>query len=121
MYAFDDIAAVESTLNRLMALTPDEEASTKAVRPLVAAMPRQPGSREVRYMHLLCGPIGGGARGTEETTPAAAEARSENVLAERIGELEQQMQALQSMISRLEARLKDQPAHPEHSGNGSAG
>ena len=121
MYAFDDIASVESTLNRLMALTPDDEASTKGVRPLVAAMPRQPGSREVRYVHLLSGPIGMGARSTEEGIRGAAEARSEGLLAERIAELEQQMQALQSMISRLEARLQNQPAHPEGSDSGSTG
>lgn len=121
MYTFDDIASVESTLNRLMVVAPDEEGSTKGVRPLVAAIPRQPGSREVRYMHLLCGPIGTGVRTTEEGIRGGPEAPPEGVLAERIAELEQQMQTLQSMISRLEARLQNQPTHPEGSGNGSTG
>src|SRR3569623_1583867 len=57
MYSFDDIAAVESTLNRLMSPVADEQ-TAKSDRPLVAAAPRQPGSREVRYLHLLNGPVG---------------------------------------------------------------
>ena len=62
MHSFDDNAAVTATLERLAAR---EE-------PLLVLMPRQPGSREARWMHLLSGPVeigsmqgsngGGGAR-----------------------------------------------------------
>ncbi len=48
MYNFDDLAAVIATLNRL-ASRADETG------PLVAILPRQPGSREARYTHLLSG------------------------------------------------------------------
>ena len=43
MFAFDDLAQLQSTLERLAAR---EE-------PLVTALPRQPGSRELRWSHLL--------------------------------------------------------------------
>src|SRR6202034_1977438 len=47
MYSFDDNAAVMTTLERLAAR---EE-------PLTVLMQRQPGSREARWMHLLCGAV----------------------------------------------------------------
>jgi uncharacterized protein YceH (UPF0502 family) len=46
LYDFDDLAAVESCLNRLMEWQPD---------PLVTRLPRQAGYKEVRYAHLLAG------------------------------------------------------------------
>jgi hypothetical protein len=58
LYTFDDIAAVNSTLERLASRPqPDDNAETPdATGPLVVILPRQPGSRESRYMHLLGGP-----------------------------------------------------------------
>jgi hypothetical protein len=47
MYAFDDNAAVLSVLERLAGR---EE-------PLTQLMQRQPGAREARWVHLLCGPV----------------------------------------------------------------
>lgn len=46
LYDFDDLAAVEACLNRLMEWQPD---------PLVTKLPRQAGYKEVRYAHLLSG------------------------------------------------------------------
>ena len=46
MHSFDDLAGVQSTLDRLAA----REA------PLVAVLPKAPGSREARWMHLLGDP-----------------------------------------------------------------
>jgi uncharacterized protein YceH (UPF0502 family) len=45
MYAFDDLEAVHSALHLLMRREP----------PLVKILPRQPGTKESRYMHLLSG------------------------------------------------------------------
>jgi len=117
MYSFDDIAAVESTLNRLMSSV-DEERSAGSPRPLVAALQRQPGSREVRYMHLLSGSAGETLKSTDSVGSGAAQAAPRGELAIRIAELEQQMQALQAMISRLEERLQSQSHPPSHSENG---
>lgn len=45
MYHFDDLGEVQSTLQRLANREPS----------LVKILPRQPGTKESRYMHLLCG------------------------------------------------------------------
>jgi uncharacterized protein len=45
MYAFEDLDAVHSALNLLMRRDP----------PLVKVLPRQPGTKESRYLHLLAG------------------------------------------------------------------
>ena len=45
MHKFDDLGVVHSTLQRLMHRNP----------PIVKVVPRQPGTKEVRYAHLLCG------------------------------------------------------------------
>jgi len=55
MYAFQDLQEVETVL----------EVMLEAERPLVAKLPRQPGTKETRYAHLL-----GGA--PEHPAPAAA-------------------------------------------------
>lgn len=118
MYAFDDIAAVESTLARLMASPSVDEGQPWGLRPLVVALSRQAGSREVRYMHLLGGSPAGAGRIAEPAGPAAAEPDPHRgALAERIRELEGQMQALQSMMNRLEERLRSQADPSEDSPN----
>jgi uncharacterized protein len=45
MFAFEDLEAVHSALNHLMRRDP----------PLTKVLPRQPGTKESRYMHLLSG------------------------------------------------------------------
>lgn len=45
MHTFDDLSAVQSSLQHLMKRDP----------PLVHALPRQPGTKETRYGHLLSG------------------------------------------------------------------
>jgi len=106
MYSFDDIAGVESTINRLMSSPEVQESSTNGIRPLVEALPRQPGSREIRYMHLLCGTIQQDTRYSESATSSPVPPKEE--LAARIAELEMHMESLQSMMRRLEERLQNQ-------------
>jgi uncharacterized protein YceH (UPF0502 family) len=52
LYTFDDLAAVQSTLERL-ATRPIADATSSETGPLTTVLPRQPGSREARYAHLL--------------------------------------------------------------------
>ncbi|GGA74352.1 hypothetical protein GCM10011507_27190 [Edaphobacter acidisoli] len=52
LYTFDDLAAVQATLDRLAARNNGEEDPAKT-GPLTVQLPRQPGSREARYAHLL--------------------------------------------------------------------
>src|ERR1700693_2497930 len=47
MHKFDDLGIVQSTLQRLMKREP----------PLAKMLPRQPGMKEARYAHLLCGEL----------------------------------------------------------------
>jgi uncharacterized protein YceH (UPF0502 family) len=47
LHSFDELSDVHSTLQRLMQRTP----------PLVAILPRQPGTKEARYTHLFFGSI----------------------------------------------------------------
>ncbi len=56
LYTFDDLAAVQSTLERMAARTTTNEAGNQATGPLTTILPRQPGSREARYAHLLGAP-----------------------------------------------------------------
>jgi uncharacterized protein len=74
LYSFEDLEGVESTLHRLAELG------------MVKKLPRQAGSRESRYAHLLAGDV----EFDEETTPAAAPRGSSNTdgHAERIAALE---------------------------------
>jgi hypothetical protein len=124
MYAFDDTAAVESTLARLMSTSPDDGEQARGLRPIVTALPRQPGSREVRYAHLLSGPVSEAARPTRMTgaSPDTLQSTDEDaLLAQRMKELESDMEALRAMVTRLQARLDAQSKQEDSEPNGSTG
>jgi uncharacterized protein YceH (UPF0502 family) len=60
MFRFDDIAAVQSALERMAGRTAEtDQAGSGQVGtgPLAVQLARQPGSRESRYAHLLGGPV----------------------------------------------------------------
>jgi uncharacterized protein YceH (UPF0502 family) len=98
MYSFDDNAAVSATLERLAAR---EES-------LTVLMPRQPGSREARWMHLLSGAVEMGVvagAGTTDSSPFD-ELRARN---ERKGggqDILQRVEVLEELVRSLEERLK---------------
>jgi uncharacterized protein len=120
LYSFDGLDAVESTLNRLMApaLHADEPSgppsTTQELRPLVAVLPRRPGSREARYMHLLGGPaIDGQIEVTARTSghesirphdPPTGEA-PEPGMARRLSALETEVAELRATIAQMKARM----------------
>jgi uncharacterized protein len=88
MYRFEDLDQVVSALQQLMQREP----------PLVAMLARVPGTKEVRYAHLLSGPV-------EEWQPsAAAPVRPEDL---RLAELEQQVRTLQSEIAVLKEQFAE--------------
>jgi uncharacterized protein YceH (UPF0502 family) len=90
MHKFDDLGIALSTLQRLMKREP----------PLVALLPRQPGTKEARYAHLLSGEV-------EITEPEAVKAPAPDVVkdSDRIKRLEEQVAALQSEVSDLKQEL----------------
>ncbi len=92
LYAFDDLAAVESCLDRLMKWEP---------QPLVVKLPRQPGARESRYAHLLSGELVAPVT-TAEPRPFE---RQESV-ADRLARLEAEVEALRDTVLRLELEFR---------------
>jgi uncharacterized protein YceH (UPF0502 family) len=90
LHRFEDLTDVQSTLQKLM--TREE--------PLAKVLPRQPGTKEARYAHLLCG-----YKPEWEATVAVSEARVESsVDDERIVRLEEEVAALRREM----ADLKDE-------------
>ncbi len=80
MHSFDELASVQSTLDRMAARE----------TPLVSALPRTPGSREVRWTHLL---------GDPATQPIPSPAAPASALEDRV-------RALEDRLAQLETRLE---------------
>jgi uncharacterized protein YceH (UPF0502 family) len=86
LHAFDDLDAVESTLNRLAEWQPE---------PLAARLPKSPGTREARYAHLLSGPVETVAQ------PETAVPRSPD----RLEKLEVEVAELREAVEELKQQL----------------
>ncbi|HXR97710.1 MAG TPA: YceH family protein [Terriglobales bacterium] len=80
MYDFTELDEVMRVLHQLLEHDP----------PLAAMLARQPGTKESRYAHLLCGAVA--AESAPQWEPAAGAARS---LSERVAELEARIEALE--------------------------
>jgi uncharacterized protein YceH (UPF0502 family) len=87
MHRFEDLEAVQSSLQKLMQREP----------PLVVMLPRQPGTKESRYAHLLSGEIDVG----ELASGRAAAAPADHGDRERIVRLEERVADLQRDFSDL--------------------
>lgn len=99
MHKFDEIGDVLAGLQKLMERQP----------PLVAVLPRQPGTKESRYAHLLSGELEAGA--FAQAAPAAPFARRETGEdaghEERIGRLESAVAELRSELAELKKKFDD--------------
>lgn len=85
MYPFETLEDVDSTLQRLMEREP----------PLAAALARQPGTKESRYMHLFSGePSEATVRPPTRTAPGESDTS-------RIQALENELSSLRSQVSEL--------------------
>jgi uncharacterized protein YceH (UPF0502 family) len=99
LYSFDDLAAVQSTLERLAARTSSTEADSG---PLTTILPRQPGSREARYAHLL------GVTPETHNVQYATEPRSTSATStttKSLAELEAEIATLVQTVETLQARV----------------
>ncbi len=90
MYRFDDLQ-VQSTLQRLAQREPS----------VVKMLPRQPGTKEARYAHLLSGDVQIHA---SQAAPGATVTRS-SADGERIARLENEVAALQNEVANLKRQL----------------
>lgn len=93
MHHFDDLSAVQSSLQHLMKREP----------PLVKALPRHPGTKEVRYVHLFSGEV-------EVERPASnsagePEAATRSADAERSAKLELEIFELRKELSDLKQQF----------------
>jgi uncharacterized protein YceH (UPF0502 family) len=100
LYTFDDLAAVQSTIERLASReTPETTGDQTSTGPLTIVLPRQPGSREARYAHLLGGP-------PEIPAGAQISVRVDNSASERLTEMEGQIASLSAVVLTLQARIE---------------
>ncbi len=103
MYPFDDLGQVQSTLQRLAQREP----------PVVKVLPRQPGTKEARYTHLLSGDVQGAGQphvqnAAQMRAPEATRERSAThggADDERIARLENELSALQNEVADLKQQL----------------
>ena len=100
LYSFDDLTSVQSTLERLAARTTTDEAGNQTTGPLTTILPRQPGSREARYAHLLGAP-------PDLSLPQRdqPEASTSNSLTQRILQLEAEVATLIAALQTLKDRV----------------
>ena len=95
MYAFDDLDDVQFALKNLLNSEP----------PLVAGVPRQPGQKEGRYAHLLCGE-------PDIPEPASRPALASGTSARNAG-LEVRIAALEAELADVRDRLNAIEANSE--------
>jgi len=89
LYRFDDVSSVEAYLDELA------ERSSGA---LVVKLPKQAGSREHRWVHLLCGEP---SLPAEDSKVRATGSSSHAALEERVARLEQELAELREKIGQV--------------------
>ena len=89
LYTFDDLSAVETTLERLSEREP----------PIATRLPRRPGEKESRFAHLL----GGEVDTTDITLPLPAQS---SPLAERVARLEEEFAVLRSQFDEFRGKFE---------------
>jgi uncharacterized protein YceH (UPF0502 family) len=91
MHHFETLDDVQSALQKLMQRQP----------PLAKVLPRQPGTKESRYVHLLAGDVAVGE--LPQTTTAASRESGDG---ERIARLEEEVGALRREVAELRDQLE---------------
>jgi uncharacterized protein YceH (UPF0502 family) len=106
LYTFDDLAAVQSTLERLASRATSEASNDPTgTGPLTTILPRQPGSREARYSHLLGGQPDLPSTRYESTSNRPEDSSSEST-AQRLARMEAEIAALSATLLVLQARVE---------------
>jgi uncharacterized protein YceH (UPF0502 family) len=95
LYSFDELSDVQSTLQKLMDRDP----------PMVRILPRQPGTKESRYLHLFCGDTYVPSS-TVEHSSVRTGVDEERVLSleAQITELKREVAELREMVEKLAGR-----------------
>ncbi len=93
MHPFEEIGQVQSTLQRLIEREP----------PIVKVLPRQPGTKESRYAHLLSGDAAAAETQVHTVEPVTTEPRASG--ADRISRLETEVAALRQELAEVKAQV----------------
>jgi uncharacterized protein YceH (UPF0502 family) len=91
LHSFDDLGAVQSSLQHLMKREP----------PLVKTLPRPPGTKEARYAHLLSVDVAQ----AEQEPRVQIEARESSVDGDRVRKLEGEIAALKNEMADLKQQF----------------
>jgi uncharacterized protein len=98
MYAFADLDALHSGLNLLMRREP----------PLVKVLPRQTGTKEVRYMHVLSGEVAPEMKDEEVSAAGIPQGGDERIreLEDEVRELRRKLQTLQEQFAAFQKQFQ---------------
>jgi uncharacterized protein len=101
MYKFDELSDVQTVLQRLMTREP----------PLAKVLPRQPGTKEARYAHLLSGDVESFEPATAHATAssyssASSQSSEDPELQERMAQLEAEVAILTRELSELREQVE---------------
>lgn len=99
LHSFADISSVEVFL---------EEMANREAGALVVELPRAPGARENRWMHLLSGEPDVEMASPSKSAVTNASARNTDDLINRVATLECEMAELRALVARLSADLEIQ-------------
>jgi len=95
LHSFEELSDLQTTLQRLMERDP----------PLVRVLPRQPGTKESRYMHLFCGEVAAQPAGQEAGSSAGIDGAEDRdrlqMLEEEVGALKREVAELRSLIEKM--------------------
>jgi hypothetical protein len=94
MHRFEELTDVTGGLQKLMEREPS----------LVAVLPRQPGTKESRYAHLLSGPV---EAASFTAPPVYASASGDGVDSDRLARLEAEIAELRTEMAALRQRVDD--------------
>ncbi len=97
LFSFDDLSTVTAALDRL-AGRPAAPDQPETAGPLVVLLPRQPGSREARFAHLLGGPV----TAADQPSPATPASPSLSTI---VADLDRRVAALEDLVATLADRL----------------
>jgi uncharacterized protein YceH (UPF0502 family) len=96
LHDFPDLAAVQAVVSELE--------SDRRGGPYVVLLPRQPGRKEQRIAHLLCGPVTAEEAPTgDDASPVATAIRSPD----QVERLEQEVAELRSELGELKSRFEE--------------
>jgi uncharacterized protein len=95
LHPFEEIADVLAGMQKLMDREP----------PLAALLPRQPGTKEARYAHLLSGPVESIQFAPAETGSVHDAASASNAFQERFESLEAAMEELRRQVAALNLKI----------------